>query len=384
MKITLSTWGRFHFFHLARQMEKRGWLERIYTTYPRFKLRDEKIPDAKIFTDPILETLMLAKGRYGLRHASLDWKLAHLKVALHDQFLERHVEPSDIFIALSGSGRTAGPKNQASGGKYICDRGSSHIGFANDCLSEEYKRWGYHFHPIPRWCIEREEEEYEIADRIVVPSSFVARTFTERGVDPARIELNGYGADLSRFRKTTEPPKDQFVVLFVGGVNLRKGIPYLLEAFKAFKHPKKTLRIVGGIAPEMQKFLKTAPQDNVEWLGLVPNAKLPDLMSAAHVMVLPSIEEGMALVQAEALACGCPVIASENTGGEDLFDHGREGFIVPIRNPRAITRRLEELADNPDLRNAMSQAAEARIIGFGGWDAYGDRYEKICRNLVRS
>ena len=68
-------------------------------------------------------------------------------------------------------------------------------------------------------------------------------------------------------------------------------------------------------------------------------------MSSSHVLVLPSVEEGLALVQAQAMACGCPLISSTNTGGEDLFSDGVEGFLVPIRSPEAIAERLQQLAD---------------------------------------
>ncbi len=99
-------------------------------------------------------------------------------------------------------------------------------------------------------------------------------------------------------------------------------------------------------------------------------------------MVLPSIEEGLALVQAQALACGCPVIASTNTGGEDLFTDGVEGFIVPIRDADAITRGLELLAGDADLQARMSEAALQRVRKLGGWEDYGDRWERLLFQLT--
>ena len=84
-------------------------------------------------------------------------------------------------------------------------------------------------------------------------------------------------------------------------------------------------------------------------------------MSSSHVMVLPSIEEGLALVQAQAMACGCPLISSVHTGGEDLFQDGVEGFLVPIRSPEAIHDRLAQLASDPDLRQRISDAGQLRI-----------------------
>lgn len=165
-------------------------------------------------------------------------------------------------------------------------------------------------------------------------------------------------------------------------VRFRKGIPYLLNAFRKVRHPRRVLKIVHGVLGEIRGYLAKAPLDNVEFHGVVPNAELPAVMSSAHVMVLPSIEERLALVLAEAIACGCPVIASTNTGGEDLLTDGVEGFIAPIRDPGAIADRLNQLIDDPDLRMRMSAAAQARISEIGGWDQYGDRYEALCRSLT--
>ena len=146
------------------------------------------------------------------------------------------------------------------------------------------------------------------------------------------------------------PPRDRFEVLFVGSVGLRKGIPYLLQAFAQLTHPNKRLRIIGGTQPEMERVLPSLPQNGVEFLGPQPQSRLPELMSGSHVMVLPSIEEGLALVQAQAQACGCPVIATQNTGSEDLFADGIEGFIVNARDPDALRDRMQCLVDEPVLQ----------------------------------
>jgi glycosyltransferase involved in cell wall biosynthesis len=122
--------------------------------------------------------------------------------------------------------------------------------------------------------------------------------------------------------------------------------------------------------------------DNVEMLGSLPQSELAALMSRSHVLALPSIEEGLALVQAQAMACGCPVICSTNTGGEDLFTDGVEGFIVPIRDPIALANRLQQLADDPDLQRSMRAAALHRVRSIGGWKEYGDRWESLLQTLV--
>jgi starch synthase len=100
------------------------------------------------------------------------------------------------------------------------------------------------------------------------------------------------------------------------------------------------------------------------------------------VLVLPSIEEGLALVQAEAMACGCPVICSTNSGGEDLFTDGVEGFIVPIRDAAALRERMQQLAEDPGLQKTMREAALRRVQSIGGWTEYGERWERLLKELT--
>jgi starch synthase len=117
-------------------------------------------------------------------------------------------------------------------------------------------------------------------------------------------------------------------------------------------------------------------------LGHVPQTQLKSLMSRSHVMVLPSIEEGLALVVAQAMACGCPVVASTNTGAEDIIVDGVEGFIVPIRNVDALAGRLQHMAEHPEERAAMGARAREKVRGFGGWRAYGDNAMAIYADVV--
>jgi glycosyltransferase involved in cell wall biosynthesis len=106
------------------------------------------------------------------------------------------------------------------------------------------------------------------------------------------------------------------------------------------------------------------------------------LYSQASVLVLASVEEGLALVQAQAMACGVPIVATTNTGAEDLFIDGAEGFIVPIRDPEAIREKLEWMLDNPELRDQMAAAAIERVKSLGGWDKYGECVESVYKVLT--
>ena len=384
MRVVVSTIGKFWAFDLARQMHKRGALTSIFSGYPWFKLRSEGIPKHTVRRFPYLHSPYMRLARHcsslGLLR-SWEW---HDRVSF-DRHVARHLPSCDIFCGLSGSALHAGRTAKARGAKYVCDRGSSHIRFQDRILREEYERNGIPFAGIDPRVISREEAEYEAADVITVPSTFALNTFVKSGVPREKLRLAPYGVDLGTFYPCAQRSETKFQILFVGSVSVRKGLRYLLEAFQQLEYESKHLVLAGLISPEMEGTIEPLRQSKqVSVMGHVPHQRLKEIMSASHVMVLPSIEDGFGLVLAQAMACGCPVIASQNTGAQDLFADGREGFIVPVANARALADRLQTLADNPDLRLRMSEAAVQRVKSIGGWDQYGERIYRIFSEMLES
>lgn len=385
--ITQISIGRFHHFHLARQLEKRGLLAAIYTGYPRFKLRDEAgVPSEKIHTFPWLHTPFMARGRIGWDR----WEWLNREWSWHahetlDRYVASRLRSATVLIALSGTGLHAGGRAQQLGGIHVCDRGSSHIRVQDQLLHEEYARYGAIWAGIDPRTIAKEEVEYDQADWISVPSEFCFDSFVAQGVTPEKLLKIPYGARLERFWPTESRQSDddrEFRVLFVGCAGPRKGAVDLLEAFRLFSHPWKKLIMIGGISSEAQILLDSIDQTSIEILGSVANAELRQHYSRAAVFVLPSIEDGFGMVIGEAMACGCPVIASVNTGASELISDAVDGFIVPIRSPELIADRLQMLADNPELRQRMGSAALARMQQLGGWNDYGKAWEVFLTKIT--
>jgi glycosyltransferase involved in cell wall biosynthesis len=119
----------------------------------------------------------------------------------------------------------------------------------------------------------------------------------------------------------------------------------------------------------------------VNLLGALSHAKLADVYRTASVFVLASVEEGMALSVLEALASGVPVIVTENTGAADIVTHGREGLVVPARDPAALADALLQLYEDEPRRRAMAAAA-ADAAKTWTWDAYGDRAAATYARLM--
>lgn len=384
LPVTQIAVGRYHHFHLARQLEARGLLHEIWSGYPRFKLRDEGgLPPARIKTFPWLYVPSVAiLGVPGLRPTH------PIRRALHwaavdglDARVARRLRHPGVLVALSGGGLRSGRRMRALGGFYVCDRGSTHIRFQDEILTEEYRRWKCEFGRVDPRVVAKEEAEYATADAITVPSRFCAETFRARGVPASKIRVIPYGGRLDRFQPVAEPDPEHFTVLFVGGVNLRKGVPYLLQAFARLRHPRKRLRIVGALDEDLRVLLPSLPSEGVEFLGPAPNQGLAAHYSQADVLVLPSIEEGLSLVLAEAMACGCPVVATLNSGAEDLLTDGQGGFIIPARSIEAIVEALEALAQDRALAARARGDARRRIEALGGYDRYGAQWAGLLADL---
>ncbi len=318
-------------------------------------------------------------GRWGLH--GLERYLNRLTVKSFDRWMANRLEPCDVFHCLSSFGlRSHRIAKEHYGALTVCDRGSSHITFQDEILAEEYLRWGIPYQSIDRALVDRELQEYKECDLIFVPSTFVYRSFVQQGVPEVKLRKISYGVDLRMFRPMPKSD-DVFRVIYVGALSLRKGIPYLLEALCALPLPKFELWLIGAVQPEIKPFLAKY-EGKFRCFGEIPRAELHRYYSQASVFVIASIEEGLALVQAQAMACGIPVIATHNTGAEDLFTDGVEGFIVPIRNADAIRDRLLQLYHHPDQLLEMAKAALQRVQLLGGWDTYGQRVMSCYQEAV--
>jgi glycosyltransferase involved in cell wall biosynthesis len=300
-----------------------------------------------------------------------------------NRYAGRNLPECGVVTALSGSGREAGREIQRRGGVYVCDRGSTHVRWVERVLAEEYGRLGMPWGGIDRRAMENEEIEYEMADAISLPSRFTRASFIEMGVPASKLRLLPYGVNVQSFHRS-EARTENFRVLFVGQLCVRKGLHYLLETFGRLQLPGAELVLVGGRTPDTDALLKRYPVSNLVMLGHLSREDVAREMSRASVMVLPSVEEGLALVMAQALACGCPVIASTHTGAEDLFEDEQAGYIIPPRDTEALADRLLRLYQNRDLVAAMSEMAVRRVQTLGGWESYGDASLKVFDELLSS
>ena len=358
---------------------KRGFLGQFISSYPRFFLEKRGIPkeNSKSF---VITEIFARIWRSMPLFLKNNYNPQFFLAELHDSFAAGVLEKSDAVVAWSSFGLKTIRKAKKLGMKTIIERGSSHILYQTEILNEEYGRFGLRARTAHPKIIEKELREYEEADYIGIPSLFVKRTFLEKGVDEKKLIHVPYGVDLSEFRQI--PKKDSvFRVVFAGGMTIRKGVHYLLQAFSELDLPNSELLLIGSLSDEIKPFLKKYA-GKFRYIGHVPQLELYEHYSQGSVFVIMSIEEGLAMVQPQAMACGLPVICTENTGGEDIVREGKDGFVIPIRDVEKLKEKLAYLYENPELCRTMGTSAKERVAKGFTWDDYGNKIVEEYRKII--
>jgi glycosyltransferase involved in cell wall biosynthesis len=252
-------------------------------------------------------------------------------------------------------------------------------------LAEEAERWpGAQIrtkdHRADNPMIPRGEAEWPLADCIVCGSEFVAAGLESLGVERTKCHVVPYGVDTTIFRpRGQRSHTPDLKVLFVGAVGLRKGVPYLLEALRKIEDVRIQCRLIGEI--EIQRSWLDKHVGTAQLVGPVPRSEMTSLYDWADVLVLPSICEGSATVTYEALASGLPVITTPNSGS--VVRDGKDGFVVPIRDPDAIAARLRQLIEDRELLRSMAANARRRGLEFS-LESYGDRLIELIGLTLQS
>lgn len=215
--------------------------------------------------------------------------------------------------------------------------------------------------------LERKTRELELAELVVVPSQFVRRTLPDWLRPEQRVVVAEFGSPVNE-ESTSEAGtalrakrSEKLRVLFAGSLSQRKGLADLFQAMRLLKRNDVELVLMGSLVESREFYLG----QNVAFIHeeTRPHHQVLELMRSCDIMVLPSIVEGRALVQQEALACGLPIVITPNTGGEDLVKEGETGFVVPIRAPQAIAEKISWFADHrgalESMRPSCIEAAKA-------------------------
>jgi len=228
-------------------------------------------------------------------------------------------------------------------------------------LSDEFQRWpGAALgppHSEPPWKRRRKDRELALATKVSVASSFTKQSLEGLGVR-VPIIVASYGFPVAAFPRREHRPPGPFTVVAVGSHDLRKGTPYLLDAWKRAAIPDAELHLIGP--------LRLAKSFLDRYAGLfrhwphVPKSQLPSRYAAADLCAFPTLGDGFGLVIQESMCCGTPVVTTPCGGGPECITDGVDGWIVPPRDVDALVDRLRRAAADREHLFAIGQAARAR------------------------
>lgn len=213
-------------------------------------------------------------------------------------------------------------------------------------------------------------EEPQMACSFLAASSFTRESLVEHGVARERVSVVPYGIDLERFRP--DPAKlsgrtSTLQLLFVGRINQRKGLAYLLEALKLVAGLDVELTICGRVLDDLAIFGDFARQVKIR-----PSVSAEELVKAyqqADLFVFPSVGEGFGQVLLESLASGLPIVSTTHTAAPDLIEDGVQGFIVEPRRPEQLAERIAWAATHRRELAEMGHLARARAEYFT-WERF--------------
>ena len=311
----------------------------------------------------------MAKSPSARLHSYLDWNRRFCR-----RVTKHWPASANGFYVFNSAGLEILDQAKRVGAKGFLDQTAAPWIVEEGLLAEERNRWpGWEFEGAgpADWepLAERERDEWALADTIVCGSDYVKESIRSIGGPVEKCRVVPYGIDTKVFAPRVRDRRNgPLNVLFVGTIQLRKGIQHLMEAARLLKGENVNIRAIGSIRVSADAAEKIGAE--IELAGAVPRSGLTFQYDWADVLVAPSISEGSANVCYEALASGLPVIATPNTGS--VVRDGIDGFIVPIRSPGDIAARLRTMASDRSLVSRLSQSAMENAANFT-WQKYGER-----------
>lgn len=338
------------------------------------------------FARPVTVHTTLSRGRFRIPYRLLgtrrmcklhDWLVARQLPLLARQIDAVHVWPLGALRTIRAAKKL--------GIATFLERPNAHTQFAYEVVREECRKLGVtmppgHEHDFKAAVLAHEEAEYSEADRLLCPSDFVARTFLERGYPASKLARHQYGFDDKVFYPDPDYHSNgkRLRVLFAGGCAPRKGLHYALDAWlQSSAHKDGIFLIAGGFIPGYAERLSAQlAHPSIRVLG--HRNDLPDLMRHSDVLVLPSIEEGSALVTYEARGSGCVLLISDAAGA--VCHHKENALVHSAGDVAALIQHLNMLHNDHALL-AKLRAVSMSTVQEITWAAAAQKLITVYQQL---
>jgi len=374
-KIVLSTGLRFNAGITALSLTQSNFDYSIYTSSPAknwpFKSRKN------IYFRPL--PFKLISYFTGLDRPR--WS-REMDARIFDEIVANSSNECKIFHGWATFSLKSSKKHKKRGAKFLLDRACPHILFQEKLLKEEADLTQSEYECASNSFLDRCLEEYELADKIIVPSNYSANSFKKQGFGKEKIEiLKLHGNFIPTKKKVWETNKSKFVLGTIGGNPLRKGLKYLVDAWQNLKLKNSTL-LIKTSEIELKKnrdlYKKILKDDTIKIISYVKN--IESFYLNCDVFCLPSIDDGFGLVVLEAMSMGIPVIATKNVGASEIIKHNINGFVGEKRDIFFLEKKIYEFYSNFDLIKDFSDKA---FSSYNEFIKSGDNYHKGILNCYK-
>ena len=391
MNVILSTWNRFHFFDLAEQLNCLNSLQYLCTTLPRYRAEKDivfnVVDKEKLRTYPYFFVMQILLGKI-FKNTWLTELAAVVSTKTYQNHVKKiladNIDLVDAYIGISGSGYKGGKYMVDQGKVYCFDRGSTEITYQLDVMNKLHRQLSLPCRKIDPYLIENEIREAQTATAIVAPSQFCKNTFISKGYNPEKIHVINYGVNLNNFYPDENPDvQSTKQLIFCGQFSIRKGAHILIDYFSHTPYLNSRLNVLGSVNPNLRALYDNRSIKNIDFLGIVPRLEVHRFMKDSRALILPSFEEGLALVIPQALACGIPVIASVQSGATEHILDGYNGFILDDITTKSIDLAIRRLFSlSPDDYEQMCSNCISSVASLGGWNQYGLEWHTLLSKLT--
>ena len=353
--------GAREHYAVPRALQRRGLLQELITDlwmrpgsvlrsgrfHPSLSSARVTAPNASALTFEIRSRLTRETG-WSLISKRNDW-FQHFVVAQ----LQRSDNPVDTVFAYSYAAKDIFKFARARGWRTVLgqiDPGPAEKGIVASLNANH----GWQPAPVEYWTNWR--SECELADHIVVNSNWSRDALLSEGISeekirvvPLAFEPTTKSESFERSYPASFTPERPLRVLFLGQINLRKGVMQLFDAVKALRDEAVEFWFVGPLHVDVPAEIK----DRIKYFGAASRSDVDRYYRDADVFILPTLSDGFGLTQLEAQSWKLPVIASRNCG--DVVTHNFNGLLLEEVSATAIAAALQQLLRAPEHLQTMSQ-----------------------------
>ena len=390
LKIAIVAHGRFHAFDLARALLRRGHNVTLFTNYPKWAVERFNFPGNRVrslWSHGVLTRVVSRISQRLLRSCDGRFHTMFGRWAAAEIGNERW----DAVILWSGVAEETLRSLEGRWSLRLVHRGSAHIATQARLLMEEEERTGTPQDRPGAWMIAREHREYELADAVIVLSTFSYNTFISEGFRPERLYRVLSGADLKSFRPDLRVLEDRCArilsgeplrILYVGNFSFQKGMWDAAEIIRGLNSERYVFRFVGSVSSEASALArKLAPL--ATFIPKQPQSELPGYYAWGDIFILPSIQDGFQTVLGQAAASGLPILTTTNGAGSDIVREGISGWVLPIRNPESFIERLRWCDTHREQLASMARRIYHDFKPRDWADVAAD-FESICLRGTRA